>query len=92
MGMFTKTNTTPAEPGSTPTRRIDDTSLDSQSGRSLPILHRAFIRVLVSEIRAMLDERDVEREKRDHQAREQAIERMIGGADAEYRGRTQQDG
>lgn len=58
--MFTKTDRTPDDG----TRRLPDEPLDGQYGRTLPLLQRVFIRVLVSEVRKMMDERDAEQRSR----------------------------
>lgn len=81
MGMFTKGDPTPAETN----RRLPDEPLDGRYGKTLPLLHRVFIRVLVSEIRKMLDERDVEREARPRSDRPQVeghweIETVVDGS------------
>lgn len=87
MGMFTKTERTPDDG----TRRLPDEPLDGQYGRTLPLLQRVFIRVLVSEMRKMMDERDAE--QRPILGRV-GVEVVSGITDAEpiYRDRTEQDG
>ena len=63
MPLFSKT------PKGDDARRLPDEPLGGQWAKSLPLLHRIVIHVLVSEIRQMLDERDAEREAREERSR-----------------------
>jgi len=56
-------------------RRLPDEPLGGQWAKSLPLVHRIVIHVLVSEIRQMLDERDAEREAKDQWLRQRAADR-----------------
>lgn len=70
MSLFNKT------PKGDDSRRLEDTPLDhAQSARNLPLVWRIAIKVLVSELRQMLDERDAERDEQDQWRRRTAADR-----------------
>lgn len=86
--MFSKTDRTPDDG----TRRLPDEPLDGQYGRTLPLLQRVFIRVLVSEMRKMMDERDDAQRRAPRVYIHGDVGAGMPPAAPTYRDRTEQDG